>query len=349
MQQDQEDKIKSIECSPAKTTIRGEITDQTLQWINNANIEELEGVSLPALGYFHEKNLIDRVVNNFGRLKNIPSIHFNCAEMDKQTLHQGLKHRSPNTNITYGTIEDLISKPIKFTKRGVGKISQDGQIIPEYNWLWADYCGHPSKEIIDNLVDKISLKKNLEGLYYVTHSLARKKHLQIIKELGYAGKYAKKDVQKAVQNYILKTFKKLNKKAKLIYSVRYSGGGGKTTMVTVGVLIGNAKVDVLIKDSQADNKPQQKINYATFNGIKKWSKIWSTKPEKEKVAKKNASDISDKDRAKIAKKYVKWSLGIKLFAPYMSEFVFENRLSVHQVAGVVSWLTSPKLKAKAKN
>ena len=105
---------------------------------------------------------------------------------EKHYLHHGLKNRSPNTNIAYMTIEDLLSKPVKYTKRGIGKISQEGSKIPEYNWLWADYCCHPNKEIIDNLVEKISLKNNLDGLYYLTFTLARKKYRKIIKELGFS-------------------------------------------------------------------------------------------------------------------------------------------------------------------
>jgi hypothetical protein len=348
-----EEKVKNLETSVAKTLIRSDLCNQTSQFINNNEIKSLVCITLPAVEYGFEKNLINSITNNFGRIKNVPSIQFHCAEMVRKTLHQGIKNMAKNCTISNMTIETLLSQPIVFSKAGIGRIDPNGEKANDYNFVWADYCKHPDKKTIDNIIEKISLKEDPNGLYYFTFNLDRKKHLKIIRELQMP---LNESIQNAVHTYVLNKFKKTcSKNSHLVYSVLYTGGR-RSTMITVGILVGKKNVDTVIENRQRDSKAQTAKNAQLFYKIKQRPRNWLVKPMKARVNYKTygKSNLTDKDRRKIKISYIVGKgLGFnrkEIAKKIANKKCFAKRnISIQQISAVISWIVSPKLKAKVKN
>jgi len=348
-----ENKVSSIENTPSKSNIRSDISGQGMQLAKVNKLTNLTVVSLPAEQYFFEKALQARLANNFGYLETIPSVKFHCAEKEKTILKKGILHRPDDCTISCMTIEKLLSNSIYFNKAGFGRINKfKGEMINNYNLLWADYCKHPDKKSIDEIIKIASHNQMKNALYYVTYSLCRTEYLAIIKKLK---GNATKGIQVAIENYILNRFQKYcNKKAKLVYSVIYMGGVN-STMITVGIHIGNKRIDI-VKEDRRENKSLKAKNKSLYNSAKNAKRVWFIQPRKEITAKKSygKSNLTLKDREAISITYQACKK-IGISRKGMSRMIVDKKafakrkISVQQISAVISWLDSPKLRAKTVN
>lgn len=352
----QEEKINNLENTPVKMTIRNELSGQTLQFIKQKNVKNFVAVTLPAKEYFFETCLENRIRNNFGCLKNIPSVQFHCAETDRGTMKEGLKNRPEFCTISNMKIEDLLCSPMHFSKVGIGKVREESNFkISNYNFLWADYCQRPTRKVLDKMIESIKPKTEYNGLYYFTFSLARKKTKHIVSELKYDLNHI--TIEKALEKYIIKSFKlNLHKTPKLIYSVIYTGGRG-TPMITIGFIVGKGNITPIIENrkekqkhlksrnnnvfNRANTNPPSIFNGKKFKGFrqnKKYSNSNLTEQDKQFIIlryKKNAKQ--GKEKSAIIKKLAK------------AKRMIRNNINSHQIAAVLAWVTSSKLKAKAVN
>jgi hypothetical protein len=349
-----ESKVSGLENNPEKAIIRQDINSQTRQFVENFNVKILSCITLPAKEYFFEKAL-EANFKNFPT-SNKCSVHFNCAEKSPKIMKLGLLVRPECCTISLLPIEDLISKPIALDKNRIGRVDNNAKRITDYNFLWADYCQRPHRKVINSVVEKIATKKNHDGHYYFTFSLTRDGERNLIKNMKAPFSYG---IQKAVNNYVLNQFhKKCDKKARLIYSVLYKGGRN-SKMITLGIIIGKVHIDTIFANRYELNKKNNSRNRQLFERTKARSKKWFVKTRKERSKKSykphsKKSNLNQKDRNLIALTYrIDNAKGIdrKIIAKkIVNKKSFANRkISVQQVSAVISWLASPKLKAKAKN
>ena len=127
-------------------------------------------------------------------------------------------------------------------------------------------------------------------------------------------------------------------------------------MITVGFLVGNVKVQTLFANRQKINQKKYSKNYQLIDRINKHTKKWLVQSCKEKTAKKSygKSNLTLKDREAISITYQACKK-IGISRKGMSRMIVDKKafvkrkISVQQISAVISWLDSPKLRAKAVN
>ena len=348
-----QEKIASISSNTEKMIVRKHIDKQVECYIRNGNFKKLDGITLPAKDHALEK-LIYSNFHDFLVAKYVPEIKFYCAEKNPNALKEGIKTRPECCTTSLLKIEELISEPISFDKNRIGRIDyKNGEVISNYNFLWADYCQRFNKKTLDNLLNKIAIKKDIRGLYYLTFSLSRTNHRKIIKSLKAP---VHKGIQNAVNKYILRQFqRKCDKKAKLIYS-NYYIGGRRSSMITIGILSGKVYVPTLFVNRYELNEKNNHKNSQLFNRVKNRSSKWFKKLRRERKNKKPYKTVKLilQDKCQITAYYntykSKGMKGKEISNKIASlKFFIRRKISVRQISAVISWITSPKLKAKMVN
>lgn len=371
-----DDKINSLENTPAKREIRNDLCGQTLQYIKQNNIKNFVGVSLPAKDYLFETDLEYRIKNNFGYLKNIPSVQFHCAETEVQTMRRGLKNRPSFCTVSNLNIEELIRLPINFSKEKIGKVQKgfeddnesddfkfmdccgqptEENFVGNYNFLWADYCQRPTRKVLDTMIESLQFQDERKGLYYFTFSLAHKKINHIIRELNYSPRNT--TIDKALEKYIAKSFKThLYETPKLIYSVVYTGGKN-SPMITLGFCIGVNNITTIIDNRKERQSKLKSKNNSLFNKTlanpKKYFKQKKFKGFRQKKQYSN-SNLTKQDRQFIIQKFQKEKKLGEDKKTITKKLAKAKRLIKHnvsrcQISAVLAWITSSKLKAKTVN
>jgi hypothetical protein len=267
------EKTSILESNIEKHKRHVDLTSQVIQWKeSHPEIHELEMVTLPAEQYGFERIITEQLkVSPF--ISKPTNVKFFCAETSEEIIVKGIKNMPQNCFVAHATIESLLSCRFDYQNkhnsyaafRNFLTVSMDGKYRVNPHLIWADYCGQPSKLAISDSVRACLSKDNKNGLYYFTFDIGR---VEKSKNFGNAAITAK-----VIEKYFRKILPKCTKITK-IYSVQYIGGR-RSTMATVGFMVGAGNVTPIISEYGESYKPLHRWKTENYSHMQWIQKNWN--------------------------------------------------------------------------
>lgn len=311
----EEKAVDSIEQTVEKAKIRQDLVGITQQWLlnrerNNKPIQNIRCLSLPAEQWFFEYGLSHGVQNSFF-LKNKPTFHFDGVERKRVTAIKSFLNKPVNSTLTGCCFfNEFLKHEVRFNKNGLGLVDRDSERAtqPQYEMIWADYCGEATVDMLKDFTLMIRNNVN-EGFVAITIKLNSRVH----SEKEYRKRFKKYCSSNKLSKAIRVTINTLlhqnvkGKDVRCVYDVVYAGGEvGRSTMQTLVYSVNIPKNALItIKENRRENDTDTKYQ-SRYSTASKLLKIRRWKVGRLGVAKKEKTPEQIRLESAVARWEKKW-------------------------------------------
>lgn len=318
------DKITSIEQNIEKNNRRSEIVEQTICAIKQFKPKKLKCATLAGENWLFEHSLLNRIENEQLNINT----KFYSAEWKRNIAVRAIKNSPQNSILVNNTFHYMLTREINENRVGIGSVNDTVRCDNAFNFMWADYCGVPNKQLFRNINNYII---NMNGLFYVTFYLLPRQ------EGGFSGlcqslNISEKNVSDSIIKRLTKKARQERRKVEVIYDVIYSGGK-RSKMLTLGFAVGtwsNTRINIIQKDTTTPTK-YKKQRYQTYHRYKNTPKLFDGRKNRTSSMAGTKTTNEQKDMIK------------KLIDKGVSNEVISNKLGLSRrcVGAVSAWYNNP--------